>query len=387
MDDYVNQLAELVRSQLEDRTPNIDPKDIDVKSVITTAKKHHMTRMLINPLLQMNVIDEQYARGMILKHHFISASQVNEAKRITEKFEQEHICNQMLKGTRMKEIYPCRELREMSDIDMLVKEEDFPRADKALKELGFTFYEKEEHHDVYQRNGLVILELHRSLYTENIDKTQYDYFLSFARTQKREGYEYSVDFTREDFYVYMIAHMARHFYARGCGIRNLVDIFVFNEKFKGELNRNYISDELAKCGIKQFEKCMFELAYVWLKSGEWNDFYGSLFEYMLKSGIYGREENGIWTKYMRYSKLENGNSVKSLRRVYYFPPVVCIEDDFPWLKKAHFLLPVAWVVRGFKSVFFKKSKMRREYLKTNDIEKASEIQQIYKTLDMNFKKG
>lgn len=31
-----------------------------------------------------------------------------------------------------------------------------------------------------------------------------------------------------------MAHMAKHFYKRGCGIRNLVDIYVFLENSVGK---------------------------------------------------------------------------------------------------------------------------------------------------------
>ena len=44
-------------------------------------------------------------------------------------------------------------------------------------------------------------------------------------TEKFGGFNskmYVYDFEAEDFYIYMMAHMAKHFYKRGCGIRNLV---------------------------------------------------------------------------------------------------------------------------------------------------------------------
>ena len=74
------------------------------------------------------------------------------------------------------------------------------------------------------------------------------------------GSLYVYDFEAEDFYIYMMAHMAKHFYKRGCGIRNLVDIYVFLEKFGGEMNADYLQKQFAGLGLTAFGEAGPDLA-------------------------------------------------------------------------------------------------------------------------------
>lgn len=82
---------------------------------------------------------------------------------------------------------------------------------------------------------------------------------------RRKGFLYVYDFEAEDFYIYMMAHMAKHFYKRGCGIRNLVDIYVFLEKFGGEMNADYLQKQFAGLGLTAFTEHMEKLARIWLQ--------------------------------------------------------------------------------------------------------------------------
>ena len=143
----------------------------------------------------------------------------------------------------------------------------------------------------------MVVEVHRAMYDKTVDGNQYDYFKSFEKAVLKDGKKYTYDFNREDFYVYMIAHMAKHFYAMGCGIRNLVDVYIYLEKYGKELDRAYLNKELKKCGIYDFAVNIEELAYIWLGGKQGSQFYNDLFQYMVDCGIYCKDENGIWHKF------------------------------------------------------------------------------------------
>ena len=132
---------------------------------------------------------------------------------------------------------------------------------------------------------------------KTVNKSQYEYFSDMSRAVLREGKSYIYDFSNEDFYVYMMAHMAKHFYVKGCGIRNLVDVYVFNNKFADVLDRKYVKEQLQICGIATFTEHMEKLASIWLGDEKSDEFYDDLFLYMLDSGIYGKDENGIWNRF------------------------------------------------------------------------------------------
>ena len=92
----------------------------------------------------------------------------------------------------------------------------------------------------------MIIEAHRAMYDKTVDGRQAEYFSDMSRAVLREGYQFTYDFNIEDFYIYMIAHIAKHFYAMGCGIRNLLDIYIYLNKYGEQLDREYISSELKK---------------------------------------------------------------------------------------------------------------------------------------------
>lgn len=380
-------LSELVHSQLENRQPAPLPEDVTAEQIAAIAKKHHMERILLNPLVQLGLDKDGLFFAQITKSMYISANQVNAGKRISAALEKAGIVHQLLKGTVMKGMYPKPELRQMSDIDLLVKEEDFEKTDKALASEEFSYVRKEDHHDIYLNKTKVMVELHRCLYAAHVDVNQHDYFTSFKKTTPVKGCRYAMEFSKEDFYVYMVAHMARHFYARGCGIRYLMDIYIYRKLYEKEMNREYVKDELSKCGILSFEKHASELADIWLDGKPSNSFYDDLFEYLLDSGIYGKDSNGIWNKYMRMNNLSEGDSPKNIKRIYYFPPAECLKDDFPWVGKHHWLLPFAWTARAFRALTRKKSRSRQALVKEVSADEARSMQNIYKEMNLNFKKG
>lgn len=386
MDKLATYLSELVLSQLEMRSVGPLPEDVSVKIIYFMAKRHSMCRMLLNPLLMNDIIKDKDKNALfvdIARTIVLSEAQIKEMKQVQERLEQRGVINQVLKGSIMKGLYPKPEMREMSDIDLLVNESDMDKAKNILCELGYKFISSEEHHDIYHKN-CVCIELHRILYSKHIDNKQFTYFASFKNTHVREGYQYIRDFNVEDFYIYMIAHMAKHFYSRGCGIRNLVDIYVFQNKYRGQINLEYIEKHLEECGIKSFNDCMVELSDIWLRGKESNEFYDALFSYMLGSGLYGSEENGIWNKYVKYDLLDKEASVKKIKRIYYFPPVELIKNDYPWCGKVPVLLPLVWIIRIIKVLFNRKSRKRLEYVLANSPEKVQMMQAIYKNLHLEF---
>ena len=67
------------------------------------------------------------------------------------------------------------------------------------------------------KEPFMVVEAHRAMYDKTVDNNQYEYFSNFSKAILKKGYKYTYDFNDEDFYIYMIAHMAKHFYVKGCG--------------------------------------------------------------------------------------------------------------------------------------------------------------------------
>lgn len=382
-------LAELVRAQLEDRKPLPLPDGLTVEQLIKTANIHHMDYLLLGALVKVEGLTEEereQARSPVKRSILRTLAQIMELRQLEKRFEEEHIKNQPMKGARLKFLYPSPEMREMSDIDILIDAESMDRAKKLLFEMGYCLKQSVKHHDIFQKPPYLVVEAHRSMYDKTVDNYQHKYFAGFDRSAPREGMQYTYDFSPEDFYVYMMAHMAKHFYTMGCGIRNLVDIYVYLDKYGESMNRRYVEQELKNCGILEFTYHMEKLTAIWLKGEKGNPFYDDLFHYMLNSGIYGRDENGIWNKFSEEKMKDREVTPRELKKWYYFPPVSYMSEYYPWLEKHPHLLPAAWGIRAFRGVFMRKGVHKREMLQDIGQEQINIYQNIYQKMQLHFKR-
>ena len=254
---------------------------------------------------------------------------------------------------------------------------------KILENMGFMNHGLIKHHMVFSKGPGLVVEAHWCLFDANAGQKQHVYFEGDIRAQLVEGKNYTYKFGEEDFYVYQIAHMAKHFFETGCGIRNLLDIYVYLNKYGSTMDRAYLDSELKKCGIYDFEKNMRELAYIWMEGKECSDYFENLFAYMVDSGIYGKNENGVWSQLAK--ETADGNS--NLKLHYYFPSINFMKEKYPWLSKAPFLLPFAWALRGVTGVCTKKSREHRDTIENADKEQIEQMLEIYHKLNLNFRRN
>ena len=65
------------------------------------------------------------------------------------------------------------------------------------------------------------------------------------------------------FYIYHLAHFAKHFYEMGSGIRSVMDIYVYLRAFGKEMDIRYIERELKTLELYEFGKQMRNLSLFW----------------------------------------------------------------------------------------------------------------------------
>ncbi len=380
-------LAEITISVLQKKNNFCLAESVDVQELIDIAQRNHMEYILFSGIIGDSSIDDMVRENMRKRLKLSIArtlAQIQAIEQISASFEQNEIRHQPMKGAILKYLYPSPEIREMSDIDILVDADYMEEAARVMKQLGFSLAKSVKHHDIYVKGPFVLVEIHRALYDKTVDGNQYEYFKTFSHATLRDGCQFTYDFGHEDFYVYMMAHMAKHFYAMGCGIRNLLDVYMYLEAYGREMNRSYIEEELKKCGILDFTRHMEKLAYIWLAQKKSSPFYDDLFQYMCDSGIYGRDENGIWN---RFADVKNLNASKSqLKKWYYFPPLSYMAEFYPWLETFPFLIGIAWLIRAFRGVVLHKGAEKKEMIKDIKQEDIQVYKNIYKEMGLHFKK-
>jgi hypothetical protein len=344
--------------------------------------------LILGALLKTDLAADKKSviKPYVMQSTMKSLTQVRCLQELEDRFEAEGIFHQALKGSVLKKIYPSPELREMSDIDVMIYDENLNRAKKVVEEMGFTLFESVKHHDIYMKPPLLIIELHHTLYDKDVDKVQYEYFKNEKRLNIKDGKKYALQFGSEDFYVYLIAHMAKHFYEQGCGIRNIVDVYYYRQLNDKSWDEAIVTKELEKCGLITFEGKINSLAHVWLGGKEPDLFSRILFDYMVDCGIYGKGVYGFWGKFAMLNNGNKKNYQSYAKWWYYFPPISYMISDYPVLKKYPFLLIVTWGIRALNGLFSKEGRKKRKMLLNINSEDVCTLNEIYKGMQLNFKK-
>lgn len=103
------------------------------------------------------------------------------------------------------------------------------------------------------------VEMHRKCYNDN-DSLDILFDNIWQRcTKANKDNEYTYEMSIDDFYLYMVGHMAKHFKFGGIGIRMLLDFMIFKNRLEKDCNRSYIEFNLDKAGLLQFEKEIKEI--------------------------------------------------------------------------------------------------------------------------------
>lgn len=289
-----------------------------------------------------------------------------------------------LKGWIMKNYYPAAEMRSMTDFDVLLRDFKYEDLKKIMEGLGYEAdLTDDEHHDVYIKKPSTVIELHKRLsdYELENETPQIDEWLDdiWTKCRPQEGAKGIYVLNHEDFYIYHIIHMYKHFRSSGCGIRPLIDIYVFMQKFENNLDWSYLDHTLSGMNLERFEKSMrglsercFAAEKVVLTLEE-----KKLLYFMVSGGLFGTEQVNETNKIVR-----TGNSTffgKKIAAVFAiaFPPMDGMNKKYPFLKKAPFLLPVFWIIRIVGSIFSGNRRLK-VFVKGGSKKEVNKMEEIFK---------
>lgn len=181
-------------------------------------------------------------------------NQYYELQMIQKKFAEYGIENMPLKGSILKKYYPSPDMRFLTDLDILFKDKKTELVKQALLEIDYQVYVTGDHHDVYIKEPYMTVEMHRKCYNDN-DSLDILFDNIWQRcTKANKDNEYTYEMSIDDFYLYMVGHMAKHFKFGGIGIRMLLDFMIFENRLEKDCNRSYIEFNLDKAGCCNLKK-------------------------------------------------------------------------------------------------------------------------------------
>ncbi len=347
----------IVRAALTEK-PQVLPDGFNISDAKSIISRHRIFSMCYHGACTCGIDETLPAMQALFGKTCIeiahSEQQLWETNRLYDALIAEKIDFLPVKGLEVKKLYPKPDMRYMSDVDMLIREEQREQIDALLKKLGYEKYTESLCEIVYNSAGLH-LELHKHLIPPDI-KDYAAYFKdSFRKADRIKGTSHH-RLSDNDHFIYIFTHFARHYRGGGIGIKHMADLWICKQKL--DLNEYYLRDEFKKLKLYDFYLNVYKTLDCWFADGDCDEITEHITETVFASGAYGTATAARLSDAVRRSKADDVSSAKISKTLWtLFLPydIMCIR--YPILKKAPVLLPIFWVIRGVRSLIFRRKKV------------------------------
>lgn len=352
--------CKLLSSVLNNTEPVAMPEGMAVQELYAFQKSQDVSNMayvalkkLELPESELKEYQDDYKLNILREARFELAGQ-----QVYAELEKAKIPFVPLKGVVVKNLYPNPSLRTFTDVDIFIGDKG-EEVKTLMLSLGYE-WRFEDNVDAYTKKPSLHFEMHRELFMD--DKSFKWYFDEpFNRAVLSSGKEYQSEFSNEDMFIYILAHMYKHFTYGGCGLRMFMDLYVMTKRCG--LDFGYIRSELEKIGLDGFLDTTLNVNAFLFDGAETTEDLLDIADYIFNNGTFGTEEN----KHMLYlvqdtEDIANENSKSKIR---YFAERWQLtwpkmKEQFPILRKLPFLLPFFYIFKLFRAVFINRGTIKDE---------------------------
>ena len=301
---------------------------------------------------------------------------------ISQSFSKAGIKHIVLKGTEYKKFYPDNIVRISNDIDIYIQMNYLETAEKVLNEKGFVFdisYDNKEFQ--YKKEPRYSVELHTAMDGFNVN--QESILLSLANNaEKVSGNRYSLN--NNDFYIFSLFHLYKHFVQSGAGVRMFLDVFLI--KKNGNLDFEYINNKLKALNIDGFESVVTKINLCLFEAMTAADDIKDVIEFIFESTTFGKASTNLYLSKINnkifYSsnfeqlKLDTGLSFTAMK------------NRYPLLNKLPVLYPFSLVYRFIYGLTHKRKLITnaQKFKKSIPSHKLNKYKKIFKTVKIDISK-
>lgn len=369
-------LLEIVKCFLLEKDCVVN-RDIDEEKLYHLAKVNNVSNFLENWAQKYgklekikNQIEQDYITQIVK-----DTNQNIEIEKILNAFEENHIKTLIVKGAVIKDIYPQNYMRQMCDIDILVEPNNFKKAAKIMKDMGYQKYYNYEKHLIFTKSPFVVVELHRKLVLKK-EVIAFDYFNNiWPFCIKYKDYENIYQLDVDNAYIFCIYHLLIHFKITGITIKDILDVYLYHETYQDVLNYDALNKVFQDLDILDFAENIKHIAYKWFGTDKIDDF-DEVENFILQ----GRSLNNK----VNYAIEKNNGKLNFLVQLL-FPNMEIMQEKFPVLERFPLLLPVMWITRIVKDVTSKGTSLKTRFhtiklIKEANTEDIQNIKDIYQKL-------
>ncbi len=348
-----------ISSSINNTTPPIPYDEINWDRLLAVSKQCGVSALFANSMLRLDdaVLPAEVKKRLTEQKNqeLVVDTILNyEAEKILKAFDRYKIKNCPVKGYFLKQEYPRNDFRSVSDFDILFDVKDADSLKSAFAEIGYEFLHNDDNQYHFQKKPYMYIEMHTTLV--HAFESYYPFLYNqLDRTVKRDGYSYSYQMIPEDHYVYLTVHSSNHLRIAGLGMRMVLDTYIYFKNHKDDFDMKYLDSRLEQLGLKKFESRLRKIAYNWFSSDTPNISFDDFESFILLSGRLGRVEVAVMAS--SYKKILAGKRKSKFSHLLatVFPDKSRMELDYPYLKKAPFLLPISWGTMLFRRMFIDKN--------------------------------
>ncbi len=305
-----------------------------------------------------------------------------------------------LKGLASAYYYPEASLRDMGDVDFLVRGQDFERAKEAVLSAGFEIDHGEEDdkvHIAFSRRPASVWEQHRRVNgipggaVGEIIAGETDRIIDTAEQVELDG---AVCMIPDAFHhgLIMLLHVIAHMTSEGIGLRHLCDWAVFAEKIPNGSFMELFEQKLRKFGLWKFaqiltltsEKYLGTSHREWAENSEIDD--AQLEDFItdiLNGGNFGKKDVNRYREIKYISNRGEGTvDSKNVVSQAFGTLNQKVRRDHKHIGKHTVLLPLGWVAEGGKYAGMLITGKRKTSNTSAMLKEAAKRKDIYSKMDL-----
>ncbi len=399
--EMVIQLIELQRRGLGLKKNDINYDGCDWEMLIKHSYRNK-TSTLINNAVNKNrndydIDDKLLANwnNMARQLFFRGIRQLTRYKEIMKLLQDNGIRPIVLKGYALAELYPDIIQRYSSDLDIKFDSSDRSKVTELFISFGLKYDTEDSKENVYIfYDASISIEAHFTLWEdyegrnievlkrERLDDPKSVIPIQLGDNSADGQYGYTLGVTEH--LILQMFHVIKHFILEGIEIRYMVDLTLFINKYVSEIDferfwRVMSEMDFEKYTVTYFSECIkyFDMDSKALGGRKYrlaDDEYAFLND-MMMVGKQSLDDTSSFSLLGILGPYVNGGKKPALDKKgrvldALFPSAENIDKKYSYCKKYHFLLPLAWVHRAFRTIFLKITRGNKVYGASDKIKGA-----------------
>lgn len=320
-----------------------------LKKLCALSAHHDMAHLVASALEERGLLDEgeigQQLRRRQMMAVYREVGLEQETARVCETLEAAGIDYIPLKGSVIRNLYPETWMRTSCDVDILIKRETLETAVAVLCDsLGYTRGPWTSHDVGLISESGVHIELHFDTVEDGRVANAASVLADvWACARREQGSAHRYRMPDGMFYLYHVAHMAKHFIRGGCGVKPFLDLWLLRHRtaYDGEERARL----LAASGLTAFDEAAVRLSEAWFSGAEADALCREMECFLLRAGMYGDLDNIVAVSQVK----KGGKWRHALYKIWL--PYRELAVHYPSLEGKKWLLPFYEVRRWCKLIF------------------------------------